>query len=116
MILKLVRKSLSIECELLDPSGKYEVPSKQAFSKARYKISHTCFQELLEDSLKVSYAEEPAYGTWRGYRVIAADGSSLRLPDSPEIVEKFGYLNRMVVVEPCRLLAGFRCLLTCVPP
>ncbi len=33
---------------------------------------------------------EPTYGTWRGYRLIAADGSSLRLPDSKEIVSKFG--------------------------
>lgn len=92
MILRLVRKSLAIECELLDPSGKYEVPSKQAFSKARYKISHDGFQELLKDSLKVTFAES-GYGTWRGYRVIAADGSSLRLPDSPEIVERFGYFK-----------------------
>lgn len=55
MILRLVKKSLAIECELIDPSGDSIVPSKQAFSKARYKISHIGFQELLEDSLSGTY-------------------------------------------------------------
>lgn len=89
-ILKLVKKSLAIECEWLEPCTKKVPPSKQALSKARYKVRHTGFQELLEDSLVETYKDEPGYGTWRGYRVIAADGSSLRLPDSKEIVNQFG--------------------------
>lgn len=90
MILKLVKKSLGIECELIEPTGFFIPPSKQAFSKARYKISHIGFKELLVDSLKGTYTKDPLYGTWRGYRLIAADGSSLRLPDSKEMVEEFG--------------------------
>lgn len=90
MILKLVKKSLSIECELMETSESKIPPSKQAFSKARYKIRHTGFIELLQDSLKGTYTNDPLYGTWRGYRVIAVDGSSLRLPDSRELVKKFG--------------------------
>jgi hypothetical protein len=90
MILKLVKRSLSIECELMQPLASRVPPSKQAFSKARYKIRHTGFIELLKDSLEVAYEDDPLYGTWRGYRVIAADGSSLRLPNSEEIVSKFG--------------------------
>lgn len=89
-ILKLVKKSLTIECEWLEPCENKIPPSKQALSKARYKIRHTGFQELLEDSLVSTYKDEPDYGTWRGYRLIAADGSSLRLPDSKEIVSQFG--------------------------
>jgi len=90
MLLRLVKKSLAIECELLELDGDTMPPSKQAFSKARYKISHKGFQELLEDSLSGTYTNDPRYGTWRGYRVIGADGSSLRLPDSKEIVATFG--------------------------
>lgn len=90
MILKLVKKSLGIECELLESNPNKIPPSKQAFSQARYKIRYTGFQELLEDSLKGTYTNNPAYGTWRGYRVIAADGSTLRLPDSKEMVAEFG--------------------------
>lgn len=90
MILKLVKKSLGIECELMEPLETKIPPSKQAFSKARYKIRYTGFKELLEDSLRGIYTKNPLYGTWRGYRVIAADGSSLRLPNSEEMVAEFG--------------------------
>lgn len=89
MILKLVTKSLSIECEWMEPDPSRIAPSKQAFSKARYKIAHTGFEELLDLSINTLY-KNPETGTWRGYRVIAADGSSLRLPDSPEIEGEFG--------------------------
>ncbi len=90
MILKLVKKSLSIECELMEPLPWKTPPSKQAFSKARYNIRHTGFQELLDTSLKHTYTKNPLYGSWKGYRVIAADGSSLRLPESEEMVREFG--------------------------
>lgn len=59
MILKAIKKSLSIECELLEPDELIIPPSKQAFSKARYKIKHTGFQELLEDSLIETYLKDP---------------------------------------------------------
>lgn len=90
MILKLVKKSLGIECELMESTESKQPPSKQAFSKARYKIRHEGFKELLEDSLTVAYKDDPLYGTWRGYRVIAADGSSLRMPESRETIAAFG--------------------------
>ncbi|CAH2559787.1 IS4 family transposase [Cardinium endosymbiont of Oedothorax gibbosus] len=93
MILRLVKKSLGIECELMEPSTFKIPPSKQAFSKARYKIAHTGFKELLDLSLQTAYQGDTSYGTWRGYRVIARDGSSVRLPGSQEIVSKFGRLN-----------------------
>lgn len=87
-ILKSVSKSLGIECELLEPDESIIPPSKQAFSKARYKIAHTGFQELMDSSLAIHY-EDPNYGRWRGYRVIAADGSSARLPGSGDIESHF---------------------------
>lgn len=74
----------------MEPSAEKIPPSKQAFSKARYNIRYTGFQELLESSLKHTYTENPLYGSWKGYRVIAADGSSLRLPESEEMVREFG--------------------------
>lgn len=88
-ILKLVKKSLGIECELLEFSESVIPPSKQAFSKGRYKIRHTGFKELLGLSLKIAY-EDPSYGTWRGYRIIGVDGSSLRVPNSKENIKEFG--------------------------
>jgi hypothetical protein len=89
MILRLVKNSLGIECELLEPDPSKIPPSKQAFSKARYNIRHTGFQELLELSIQQIYRNTPKYGTWKGYRVIGADGSSLRLPDSESVLAEF---------------------------
>lgn len=90
MILKLIAKSLGIECELLELNPNCIAPSKQAFSKARYKISHKGFEELLKLSNEVHYRESKSKGCWRGYRVIAADGSSIRLPNSEEVELGFG--------------------------
>jgi hypothetical protein len=108
MLLKLVKKSLSIECELMEPSEKNIPPSKQAFSKARYKISHTGFQELLATSIETTY-KETNYGTWRGYRLIAVDGSSIRLPASKEIEIKFGRFkaNRDGIMPPVARVSLF---------
>ena len=67
-----------------------EPASKQAFSQARQRISHTAFQEMHADSLRVIYSTDPKDGLWKGYRLIAADGSTLRLPESKELAEEFG--------------------------
>jgi hypothetical protein len=90
MILKLVKKSLGIECEFMEPDINVIPPSKQAFSKARYKIRHTGFIELLELSLKIFYEGDPGIGLWKDYRVIGVDGSTIRLPSSEEVIGMFG--------------------------
>lgn len=89
-ILKLSKKSLHIECELLEKDSEIMPPSKQAFSSARYKFSHTGFIELLNDSLETLYKNKSELGLWRGYRFLGMDGSSLRLPESKSTIEKFG--------------------------
>lgn len=89
-ILKLSKKSLHIECELIEQDSKMIAPSKQAFSSARYKFSHTGFIELFDDSLEVLYKNKPECGLWKNYRFLGMDGSSLRLPESKEAIEKFG--------------------------
>lgn len=89
-ILKLAKKSLQLECEFLEPNVHKLPPSKQAFSKARYKFSHTGFEELLKISLQESFEQNPTLGQWKGYRFVGADGSSLRLPKSEEVERYFG--------------------------
>jgi hypothetical protein len=61
-ILKLVKRSLGIECELMEPLACKIPPSKQAFSKARYKLSYTGFQELLQDSIRIAYQNDSEFG------------------------------------------------------
>jgi len=61
-ILSLVKRSLGIECELMAPLTYQLPPSKQAFSKARYKLSYTGFKELLQDSIRIAYQNDSEFG------------------------------------------------------
>jgi hypothetical protein len=87
-ILKLITKSLQIECEFLELDPKKASPSKQAFSKARYKMKHTGFIELFKNTISEFYKNNET-GKWLDYRIIACDGSTINLPISKEIEEKF---------------------------
>jgi hypothetical protein len=63
--------------------------SKGAFSRARKKLKPWAFQRLNEVAVDFFYREGEYY-VWGGYRVLAADGSRLLLPSSPDIREEFG--------------------------
>jgi hypothetical protein len=65
--------------------------SRQEFSAARQKIKWEAFEELHQTSVAGSYQEE--WKTWRGYRVMAADGSFVRLPSDAELVKYYGGLG-----------------------
>lgn len=90
MILRMIKQSLQISCNWLADLIEAEAASKQAFSQARQKISPECFQELHADGLKVNYTLAPTGGLWCGFRMIAADGSTLRLPESEDSAKEFG--------------------------
>ncbi len=89
----MAKRSLQIECNLIGEYLKTTPVSKQAFSKARYKMSYTSFQELNRQVLKEIYKDD-AEGLWYGYRVFGVDGSTLRLPNSTELEEYFGRHQR----------------------
>jgi len=90
MILRMVKQSLQIACNWLGDLKEGDPASKQAFCKARQKISPECFKEFHEDGLRVNYTEAPKGGLWNGFRLIACDGSTLRLPESKELADEFG--------------------------
>lgn len=93
-LIHLVRNSLQIVCNKLGEYFHMDDPaSKQAFSRARSNFSHTCFQELNEMALQTFYQEDKA-GIWKEYRVFAADGSTLRLPESSDTLAHFGRWDR----------------------
>lgn len=77
-------------CNWLGDLTDSEPASKQAFSQARHKISPECFQALHEDGLQAQYITVPEKGLWCGFRLIACDGSTLRLPESEELAQEFG--------------------------
>jgi len=94
LIIQMIKRSLQIECNLLADRLDMDVPvSKQAFSKARYKISYTGFIALNNTLLRELYTHNHE-GCWRGYRLLGIDGSTIRLPESEELEEYLGRWNR----------------------
>lgn len=90
MLLRGIKSSLQISCNFLGDLVKEEAGSKQAFSQARMKIAAEAFQELHEEGLRTHYTAAPTTGLWNGYRIIACDGSTARLPWSKELESSFG--------------------------
>lgn len=90
--------------------------TKSAFCQARQKLRYEAFIELNDIALSRFYAEAP-FHHWHGRRLLAGDGSSLRLPDTADvrkefsgaadevpqarILELYDVLNRLVVAATC---------------
>ena len=66
-----------------------EIISRQAFEQAREKISHTAFLELFNKTVEIGLStEDPKL--YKGYRLLAIDGSTLMLENSEELKTHFG--------------------------
>jgi IS4 transposase len=92
-MLGMVKESTQNALERVFPQLKKEnlYMSQQAFSAARQKIKWEAFEELFQTSVKGSYQEK--WETWRGYRVMAIDGSFIRLPSDAGLLECYGGLG-----------------------
>ena len=65
------------------------------WTQARAKLSHSAFIELNQEVLlPCFYAPDQAQHRrgWRGHRLLGCDGSLLRLPSHPQVVQTFGAL------------------------
>lgn len=91
-MLNLVRKTLQVELDrFFALLGLQEQPpaSKQAFSKARMKLSAQTFIRL-KDRLVEEFYADGAFRQVKGYRLLGIDGSTLQLPTSDEITAVYG--------------------------
>lgn len=61
-----------------------------AFSQARYQLQHTAFIELNQQAVVESRYRDGDFRTFRGFRVLAIDGSKVRLPDTEDVRDAFG--------------------------
>ena len=82
---KTLQVSLDEFCNMTDLLS----VTKQAFSKARQKLSPSTFI-LLNRKLIEEFYTDNEYLTWEGYRLIAVDGSDLQLPQNSQLKEEFG--------------------------
>lgn len=85
------KRSLHTELSsfLIKASGKVSTFSNQAFSKARYKIKSEAFYTVFREAVKL-FCKQKNLKHFRGYRILAVDGTSLLLPDTPENRKEFG--------------------------
>ncbi len=63
--------------------------SAAAFSKARKKLKASAFVEL-NQALLAEFYRSPWVKRWHGYRLLAIDGSSVELPSTEALLERFG--------------------------
>jgi hypothetical protein len=67
-----------------------QVITKSAFFQARKQLSHTAFIALNHQLVDSVYQGNWKPKTWKGFRLCAIDGTSIRLPNEPDIIEHFG--------------------------
>lgn len=66
--------------------------TKQAYSESRQKILPETFKELNE-ILILNYYKSNEYRRHKKYRILAIDGSTLRLPNTLKLKEEFGIIT-----------------------
>jgi len=93
-LLSLVRGSYQQELDrffsILNQSNvPKRVVSKAAFAKARMKLKYQSFIEL-NQRLVGFFEKNFPVKTWHGFRLLAIDGSTIRLPHTEDIQKHFG--------------------------
>jgi IS4 transposase len=93
-ILNFVKKSLQLELDdfFNDINGTGSYVTKQAFSKARQKISPTAFMKMSDAIIKWFY-KDTEFKTYKGYRLLSIDGTVLEINNTESLREKFGYIE-----------------------
>jgi hypothetical protein len=92
---KSVQRHLHSFFHQLWPQDQDRSVTPGGWTQARAKLAHTAFIELNQEVLlPCFYAPEQADHRrhWRGHRLLGCDGSLLRLPAHPQVVETFGAL------------------------
>lgn len=75
--------------EALSGRGRDRVTAS-AYSQARYKLKHEAFIELNREAVVNTLYADSDYRTFWGFRLLAVDGSQIRLPDTEAVRETFG--------------------------
>ena len=91
-ILNFSRKSLQAELNAFFKNihGTTDGVRKQAFSKGRQKVLPEAFILLHEELIKTVYTATDL-NLYKGYRLLAIDGSTVELQNTEELRNVFGY-------------------------
>ena len=102
-MLNSIKKSLQkelTEFSLLLGDERVRNITNSAFCQSRMKLNHSAFIELNKDIIEEFYTDN-FFNLWKGFRLLAVDGSRIHLPFSLEIVEDFGFAkNNHLTITP----------------
>ena len=91
LIIKLCKKTLSVELEKFFEEMNGIPCSVSAFTQQRLKLKPSffnCLNKVLQKSFYLHYGN--TVKRWRGYRIVAGDGSSINLVNTPSLNTYFG--------------------------
>ena len=88
LILNLFKETAEYNLATLLPQIDIKPVKGTTFSIARYKIKLSFFLEL--NKMMSEHIETLKPKLWKGFRLIAGDGTTVNLPPSPKIKEHFG--------------------------
>ena len=105
IILKMVKKSIKAELMsfFYQVDKETEIPSRQAFSQAREKISYRAFKDFFEKSCEVAVTGDAR--EYKGYRVFAVDGTSFGVGAQSKLSGYFGESTSIKGKAMCRISA-----------
>jgi len=93
VLIMIMRKSTkSLQCivnETVSGLGLEEITGS-AYSQARYKMKHAAFIELNQKAIVDVVYQDGDFKTFWGKRVLAIDGSKIRLPNNLDICGEYG--------------------------
>jgi hypothetical protein len=97
MLIRMVRKSTQLELDefremFMSESAEATSYTKQSFSEARQKLSPTAFT-LLSDEIIRGFYEDDDFKTYKGFRLLAIDGSIIEVPNTKENQQTYGYAS-----------------------
>ena len=106
-LISLKKKSLGISLEeFASHFENHRVPSKSAFTQARYKLKWEFFEDWSSELVKNC---TPYYRkTWKGFRLYGIDGSTLSLPDNKAMRKEFKFqVNDKCVKSQARIMCCY---------
>lgn len=111
-LLNMLTKTLQIELDkflkVLKGQNTEVTVTNQAFCQARQRFSEQAFIRLDEQFVEEFYTEN-TYKTWKGYRLMGIDGSTVQLPWGEELFAEFGGVTNQqgVVMAMGRISVAF---------
>lgn len=110
LIVSRIVQSLPISLASFFDQLSLQIPSKGAFSMKRRLIKSELFEDVNKAIVSELYSPEHHMKTWKGYVVLACDGSRIALPNVAELGETFGYYHTSQgeILYPCAKAAIFQ--------